>query len=74
MAAYAILILAMLRYGLIAAIFAFAIERILALPHTLDFSKWYAPTTFVPLILIGLLSIYGFRTSLGGRRLIEMPE
>ncbi len=74
LAAYAILILAMLRYGLIAAIFAFAIERILALPHTLDFSKWYAPTTFVPLILIGLLSMYGFRTSLGGRRLIEMPE
>jgi len=71
---FAILTLVILRYGLIAAIFAYAIENILQLPHTLDFSKWYAPTTFVPLILVGLLAIYGFRTSLGGRRLIEMPD
>jgi serine/threonine-protein kinase len=71
---FAILILTMLRYGLIAAIFAYATERILALPHTLDLSAWYADTTFIPLVLIAGLAFYGFRTSLGTRRLIETPE
>jgi serine/threonine-protein kinase len=70
----AILTIVMLRFGLIAAIFGYAIKSILRLPHTLDFSAWYAGTTVVPLILLALLAIYGFRTSLGGRRLIQLPD
>jgi hypothetical protein len=70
----AILTIVMLRFGLIAAIFGYAIKSILRLPHTLDFSAWYAGTTAVPLILLALLAIYGFRTSLGGRRLIQLPD
>jgi serine/threonine-protein kinase len=70
----AILTIVMLRFGLIAAIFGYAIKSILRLPHTLDFSAWYAGTTAVPLVLIALLAIYGFRTSLGGRRLIQLPD
>jgi hypothetical protein len=49
-------------------------QDILRLPHTLDFSAWYAGTTAVPLILLALLALYGFRASLGGRRLIELPD
>ena len=69
-----ILTVAILRFGLIAAIFAYATESTLRLPHTLDFSAWYAGTTMVPLILLALLAIYGFRTALGGRRLIQLPD
>jgi serine/threonine-protein kinase len=70
----AILTIVILRFGLIAAIFSSAIEDILQLPHTLDFSTWYAATVAVPLVLIALLAIYGFRISLGGRRLIQLPD
>jgi serine/threonine-protein kinase len=69
-----ILAIVILRFGLIAAIFGYAIKAILRLPHTLDLSAWYAGTTMVPLVLLALLAIYGFHTSLGGRRLIQMPE
>jgi predicted Ser/Thr protein kinase len=69
-----ILTVVMLRFGLIAAIFGYATKSILRLPHTLDFSAWYAGTTAVPLILLALLAVYGFRTSLGGRRLIQLPD
>ncbi|HLK47801.1 MAG TPA: serine/threonine-protein kinase [Bryobacteraceae bacterium] len=69
-----VLTIVMLRFGLIAAIFGYAIKGILRFPHTLDFSAWYAGTTLVPLLLLALLAIYGFRTSLGGRRLIQLPD
>ena len=69
-----ILTVVMLWFGLIAAIFGYATKSILRLPHTLDFSAWYAGTTAVPLILLALLALYGFRASLGGRRLIELPD
>jgi serine/threonine-protein kinase len=70
----AILTIAILRFGLIAAMFSFAISNSLQLPHTLDFSAWYAGLTAVPLILMGLLAFYGFRTALAGRRLIQLPD
>ena len=68
------LTIVMLRFGLIAAIFAFATKQILHLPHTVDWSAWYAGATAVPVMLLALLAIYGFRTSLGGRRLIQLPD
>ena len=60
--------------GLFAAIFGFASNSILWVPQTLDFSAWFAGTSAVPLILLALLALYGFRASLGGRRLIELPD
>ena len=70
----AVLTIVMLRFGLIAAIFAYATKVILRLPHTVDWSAWYAGATMVPVILLALLAIYGFRTSLGGRRLIRLSD
>jgi hypothetical protein len=70
----AILTIVMLRFGLIAAIFAWATKQILHLPHTVDWSAWYVGATMAPVILLALLAIYGFRTSLGGRRLIQLPD
>lgn len=73
-AVLAILTIVMLRFGIIATIFGWATSQILRLPHTLDFSAWYAGTVAVPVILLVLLAVYGFRTSLGGRRLIQLPD
>jgi len=71
---WVILTLVILRVGLIAAIFASTIEDVLQLPRTLDFSAWYAGATAVPLILLVLLALYGYRTAVAGRRLIQLPE
>jgi hypothetical protein len=54
-----ILTVVMLRFGLVAAIFGYATKAILNLPHTLDFSAWYSPTTAVPLILLPCLQFTG---------------
>ena len=70
----AILMVVILRIGLIAAMFAAATEDILSLQHTLDVSAWYAGATAVPLILLALLALYGYRTSVAGRRLIQLPD
>jgi serine/threonine-protein kinase len=70
----AVLTIVMLRLGLIAAIFAYTTKAVLRLPHTLDFSAWYAGATLIPVILLVLLAVYGFRTALGGRRLIQLPD
>jgi hypothetical protein len=40
----------------------------------MDLSAWYAGTVAVPLIVIALVAVYGFRNSLGGRRLIQVPD
>ena len=70
----AVITIAILRFGLIAAMFSDAIANSLQLPHTLNLSAWYAGLTAVPLIVMGLLAYYGFRTALGGRRLIQLPD
>jgi len=74
MAGMVILTIAILRFGLIAAIFSDAIANSLQLPHTLDFSAWYMGLTMIPLVAMALLAYYGFRTALGGRRLIQLPD
>jgi serine/threonine-protein kinase len=69
-----LLAVVILRFGLIAAMFGLAIQDILRLPHMLDFSAWYAGIAAVPLALLAALAIYGFRTALGGRRVIQLPD
>jgi serine/threonine-protein kinase len=65
----------LLRFGLLAAMIAdSAREILLELPHTLNLSAWYGGNVTIPLILLGLVAIYGFRYSLGGRKLIHLPD
>jgi hypothetical protein len=64
---------ALLRFGLLAAIVTFAVGQILDLGRTLDFSAWYSGMAVMPFLLIALLVVYGFRGSLGGRKLLT-PE
>ena len=42
-----------------------------AYPVTFDTSAWHAPAGFAVLALIAALALFGFRTSLGGRRLLD---
>jgi serine/threonine-protein kinase len=37
----------------------------------LNFSAWYAGMAVMPFVMIALLAVYGFRVSLGGRRLLK---
>jgi hypothetical protein len=37
-------------------------------------SVWYAPVTYVVLFLVAAIALYGFKASLGGRRLIEIAD
>jgi serine/threonine-protein kinase len=42
-------------------------------PITFDTSVWYSGTCFAALVVVAVLTLYGFRTSLGSHRLFE-PE
>jgi predicted Ser/Thr protein kinase len=65
----------LLRFGLLATMVADAARGLLMqFPRTLDLSAWYAATVAVPLIVIALVAVYGFRNSLGGRRLIQVLD
>jgi serine/threonine-protein kinase len=62
----------LLRFGLLALIATEAFSQFLTgVPRTLDFSAWYAGIGVASLVLVALMAIYGFRTSLAGRRLLD---
>jgi serine/threonine-protein kinase len=64
----------LLRFGLLAAIVAYVSYYLLqAYPPTLDLSAWYVGLVPIPLLAVALIAIYGFRTSLGGRPLFQIP-
>jgi hypothetical protein len=63
---------ALLRYGLLATIVASACGEILVLGASFDFSAWYAGMAAIPYALVLLIAVYGFRTSLGGRPLLNL--
>jgi serine/threonine-protein kinase len=69
--AFAIFAVALLRFGLLAAIVTSAVGQILDLGGMLDFSAWYSGMAFMPILLIVLVLVYGFRVSLGGRKLLK---
>ena len=68
---FTIFAVALLRFGLLAAIVTSAVGQILALGGLLDFSAWYAGMAVMPFVLVALLVVYGFRVSLGGRTLLK---
>jgi serine/threonine-protein kinase len=69
--AFAVLAFALLRFGLLAAIVTSVVGQVMGLGGVLDFSAWYAGMAALPLVLVGLLAIYGFRVSLGGQTLFK---
>jgi serine/threonine-protein kinase len=56
------------RFGLLAMIVTeFVGEVLLVYPMTFNASSWYAGQTLFALLIVGALSVYGFRTTLAGR-------
>jgi hypothetical protein len=43
-------------------------------PITFETSAWYAGYGYAALFVVGGIAFYGFRTSLGGRRLVEIAD
>jgi len=68
----ALILVVLLRFGLLACVFAefFALALFL-FPTTTDFSAWYAGSTAFGLAAVLALALYGFRTSLAGQRLFS---
>jgi predicted Ser/Thr protein kinase len=69
---YGIAAFAVVRFGLLTlAVAVFCANLMLHAPITLDFSRWYAVSAMsVPLGVL-VLGIWGFRTALGGQKLIK---
>jgi len=59
------------RVGLGAFVSAMFVDRLLHhFPLTLHASAWYAGYGYAALAIVGAIALYGFKTSLGGQKLI----
>jgi serine/threonine-protein kinase len=66
------LAVALVRLGLLAVIVGFTLHDILInVPFTFDTSAWYFGLTLLAFVVVLLVVIYGFRTSLAGRPLFK---
>jgi serine/threonine-protein kinase len=71
---WALLWFLMVRYGLLASVTSwFFITRLQLWPLTLDTSAWYGVTSFTLIAVLAAIALYGFRLSIGRRRLIGTP-
>jgi hypothetical protein len=62
----------LLRYGMLALIVVDVIsDYLLGLPRTFDLSAWYAGIGLAPLLVVALVAVFGFRTSLAGRPVLR---
>jgi hypothetical protein len=43
-------------------------------PMTFRSSVWYSSVGFAALAVVAAIALYGFKTSLGGRRLLELAD
>ncbi len=74
-AAVAILLFLLMRFGLLALGIALFIDNVFnVFPITLRPSAWYSSIGFAALFVVAVLTLYGFRTSLSGRPLLEMTR
>jgi serine/threonine-protein kinase len=67
-----LLLFALMRFGLVTVAMMTLVESILwAYPMTLQSSLWYSPASYGAFIVIALIALYGFRTSLAGRPILN---
>lgn len=68
----AIILFALMRVGLLAAISMFSFQWwTSSTPLTSDISAFYAGYTAMTLVTLAALATYGYRTALGGQRLFS---
>jgi hypothetical protein len=62
----------LMRIGLVAAIVdAFVWTLFMSSPMTLQTSAWYASAGYASFVVVGAIAAYGFRTTLGGRLILD---
>jgi hypothetical protein len=62
----------LIRFGLVAEMAGAAVWTLFMIsPMTLQTSAWYAGPGYGVFVFVGLIAVYGFKTALGGRRLIK---
>jgi len=65
-------VLVLTRFGLLAATaFWYASSVVSDLPVTADFTRWYAGTGLIAVVVVLSLGVWAFRVSLGGRHLLR---
>ena len=70
--AFAVFTIALLRFGLLAAIVVSTGAQILSYGSVFDPGAWYAGMAAAPYVLVALIAIFGYRVSLGGRTLFQL--
>ena len=65
-------LLVLTRVGLLAGMVNGFVFLIFSYPFTFDTSAWYASAGYVYLAVVAALTLYGFRTALGGRPLVSI--
>jgi hypothetical protein len=62
----------LVRIGLVAAfVDGFVWTLLMSSPMTLQTSAWYASAGYASLAVVGAIAVYGFRTALGGRPVLD---
>jgi serine/threonine protein kinase len=68
--AFGVFAFTLLRFGLLAAMVTSLVGQVLAFSWMFDSSAWYAGMALMPSVLVAMMTVYGFRVSLAGRKLI----
>ena len=70
-----VLLSVLIRFGFLAlAVLAFVSGALTSFPLTFEASSWYAGFGYATLGIVAALALFGFKTSLGGRRLFEFSD
>jgi hypothetical protein len=71
----AIGILLLMRFGLLTVAVSLFVQTIFNyFPITLRLSAWYSSVAFPALFVVAVLTLFGFRTSMGGRPLVDIAR
>jgi len=70
---YAVFAVLLLRYGIVPLVVSiFTADLLLGAPLTLDFSAWYIPYSLVALLAVLAVAVYGFHSTVQGKRLFDL--
>jgi hypothetical protein len=72
---YSLWFFVLMRFGLVAGmLFMFLGHLLSRFPIGFETSAWYSGTGYAALAILAVVVLYAFRTSLGGRPLITVPN
>ena len=69
--AYLLTTVVLLRFGLLPLVASFINPLFDHSPLTMDASSWYAPSSWLVLAFVAVLSVYAYRVALAGRPVLS---